>query len=440
MKRQKLFSALTSAVMCLSLLSGQTATQVTAAGTATGDVNGDGAFNVSDVVLLQKWLLAVPDTHLENWRAANFCEDERLDVFDLCLMKREVLGQTVPLVKEGKLYQRVGAVDPYAQITVFQTLLPEGWTLNMVSSWTGNYSYTWPGTEVITMTSPDGKGFIRIQSPRQYSEDLMYGKTGARISDNTIYAPYLNADQYVQNAVQSAFSDTTLTKDFEDNPDVLSAMQTQTQYYAQTTYDKLTFGNYYVVSIQDMQSTMCRQQYRSDAEAVEFSCAVNMYKYAAASTLMPTNVTSYYNIWWVPYTVMYYAEDPASFDKYYSDYEVITGNSCFTKEFYAMNEYVAARREYIELAARTESQNEWMNGVSSEFFNEGYSSETSLSAQEQIFQAWDDYIKDENAYTFSDGSTVRVSNSIEAVAQNGDSVYFGSSVGVPSGYDILTAN
>jgi hypothetical protein len=137
---------------------------------------------------------------------------------------------------------------------------------------------------------------------------------------------------------------------------------------------------------------------------------------------------------------MYYAEDPASFDTYYHDYEVITGNSYFTKEFYAMNEYVAARRAYIELAARTESQNEWMTGVSSEFFNEGYSSETSMSAQEQIFQAWDDYIKDENAYTFSDGTTVRVPNSIEAVAQNGDSVYFGSSDGVPSGYDILTAN
>ena len=156
MKRQKLFSALTSAAMCLSLLSGQTAVRVTAAGTVTGDVNGDGAFNVSDVVLLQKWLLAVPDTHLENWRAANFYEDERLDVFDLCLMKRELLGQTVPPVTEGKLYQRVGAVDPYAQITVFQTLLPEGWTLDMASSWTGNYSYTWPGVEVITMTSTPG--------------------------------------------------------------------------------------------------------------------------------------------------------------------------------------------------------------------------------------------------------------------------------------------
>ena len=56
-----------------------------------GDVNADGLFDIADVVLLQKWLLAVPDTHLAQWRAANFCNDERLDVFDLCLMKRELL-------------------------------------------------------------------------------------------------------------------------------------------------------------------------------------------------------------------------------------------------------------------------------------------------------------------------------------------------------------
>ena len=58
---------------------------------ASGDVNNDGAFNVSDVVLLQKWLLAVPDTELANWKAADFCKDNKLDVFDLCLMKRALL-------------------------------------------------------------------------------------------------------------------------------------------------------------------------------------------------------------------------------------------------------------------------------------------------------------------------------------------------------------
>ena len=61
--------------------------------TTMGDVNDDGTFNVSDVVLLQKWLLAVPDTHLANWKAANFCDDDRLNVFDLCLMKRALIEQ-----------------------------------------------------------------------------------------------------------------------------------------------------------------------------------------------------------------------------------------------------------------------------------------------------------------------------------------------------------
>lgn len=56
-----------------------------------GDVNCDGEFTIADVVLLQKWLLAVPDIELKNWKAADFYNDEKLDVLDLCLMKREIL-------------------------------------------------------------------------------------------------------------------------------------------------------------------------------------------------------------------------------------------------------------------------------------------------------------------------------------------------------------
>lgn len=56
-----------------------------------GDANADGEFNVADVVTLQKWLLAVPDTKLADWKSADLCSDNRLDVFDLCLMKRELL-------------------------------------------------------------------------------------------------------------------------------------------------------------------------------------------------------------------------------------------------------------------------------------------------------------------------------------------------------------
>lgn len=56
-----------------------------------GDVNGDGKFNISDAVILQKWLLSVPGTDLADWKAADLCEDGRLDGFDLCLMKNELL-------------------------------------------------------------------------------------------------------------------------------------------------------------------------------------------------------------------------------------------------------------------------------------------------------------------------------------------------------------
>ena len=59
-----------------------------------GDINADGAFTVADVVMLQKWLLGVPDVTLFNWSSADLCEDGELNVFDLCMMKRELLNKS----------------------------------------------------------------------------------------------------------------------------------------------------------------------------------------------------------------------------------------------------------------------------------------------------------------------------------------------------------
>lgn len=55
--------------------------------TLLGDINDDGSFNIADIVMLQKWLLGVSDVTLPNWKAADFCEDEKLNVLDLCMMK-----------------------------------------------------------------------------------------------------------------------------------------------------------------------------------------------------------------------------------------------------------------------------------------------------------------------------------------------------------------
>ena len=59
---------------------------------ADGDCNADGEFNVSDVVLLQKWLRTAPGSELENWKAADLCNDDRLDVFDLIMMRRRLIN------------------------------------------------------------------------------------------------------------------------------------------------------------------------------------------------------------------------------------------------------------------------------------------------------------------------------------------------------------
>ena len=56
-----------------------------------GDVNADGLFDTVDLILLQKWLLGVPRVKLPHWQAADFDGDDCLDVFDLGLMKHELL-------------------------------------------------------------------------------------------------------------------------------------------------------------------------------------------------------------------------------------------------------------------------------------------------------------------------------------------------------------
>ena len=59
--------------------------------TLLGDINDDGSFNIADIVMLQKWLLGVSDVTLPNWKAADFCEDKKLNVLDLCMMKRKLV-------------------------------------------------------------------------------------------------------------------------------------------------------------------------------------------------------------------------------------------------------------------------------------------------------------------------------------------------------------
>ena len=51
-----------------------------------GDLDKDGRCSVSDVILLQKWLLGL-ESQLPDWQAGDLNGDNALDVFDLALLK-----------------------------------------------------------------------------------------------------------------------------------------------------------------------------------------------------------------------------------------------------------------------------------------------------------------------------------------------------------------
>ncbi len=60
----------------------------------SGDLNSDGTFNIADVIVMQNWLLNKPENDIKNWKAADLCKDDILDVFDLCMMKIKLLSES----------------------------------------------------------------------------------------------------------------------------------------------------------------------------------------------------------------------------------------------------------------------------------------------------------------------------------------------------------
>lgn len=57
-----------------------------------GDINGDGNFLISDVAVLQMWLLNPSSTTLKQPEMADADNDGRVDIFDLCLLKNRLVS------------------------------------------------------------------------------------------------------------------------------------------------------------------------------------------------------------------------------------------------------------------------------------------------------------------------------------------------------------
>ena len=67
-----------------------TESEISGSEAVSGDVNGDGEFTVADLVTMQKFLLG--SGGLANWKNGDLCQDNVIDVFDLCFMRKLITG------------------------------------------------------------------------------------------------------------------------------------------------------------------------------------------------------------------------------------------------------------------------------------------------------------------------------------------------------------
>ena len=121
-----------------------------------GDVNADGSFDIADVVLFQNWLLAKPDAELADWKAADFCNDERLNVFDLCLMKRLLFTDEQPIQEEIPVHEEQQSNFITANMAKHGASLPTQGNAKMVVFYVDfpdcKYDYT-PSTDELNSIS-----------------------------------------------------------------------------------------------------------------------------------------------------------------------------------------------------------------------------------------------------------------------------------------------
>ncbi len=109
MKNKRIIAAALCACMTVPMTAN--CLSVTAADTITGDANGDGAFNVADLVVMQRWLLGKGE--LSYSTGIDFCKDHIIDVFDYASM-RKALTEKYPEIDINITFTAENLCDIYS--------------------------------------------------------------------------------------------------------------------------------------------------------------------------------------------------------------------------------------------------------------------------------------------------------------------------------------
>lgn len=166
-KKFKKITAYVMAVICCTVvINGINVSAETADNSADyimGDVNADGKFTIADVILFQNWLVG-KDVTLNNRKAVDFHEDGTLNVFDLCMMKNELLSYNS---SEEYPVKKPVVIDEFQPCTATADKYFDNWHIAVYIK--HQYSVT-----ERTWTKDDFKGVENIFGVQQYEENAPY--------------------------------------------------------------------------------------------------------------------------------------------------------------------------------------------------------------------------------------------------------------------------
>ena len=336
--------------------------------------------------------------------------------------------------KQGKIYERISLKD--GNVTVFEGIVPKGWNYNIESNWNVVSSVT-PGKETVYLSSPDLSATIKIISQESFTENKKY-QEGENTDYYTTYLHYMNASDYLDYYMDKYYKGSKLVKDVGVDEKLL----TQIKDYNNIIYtsglsdvNAINSQGKVKVSLSIYESTASKKQYELGLNNMEVSTAIAATKTTLESPISPL-LNSESILSKIPYTIVYTGETKEAFDKYYDEYLFIVANSNFTKDYYAMVEYVSNAITNAYTSYYTEKSKAglqaWNNYVDS-----NYSSTSSASTNEKVMEMWDDVIKEVDSYKLEDGTQFKTSIHNETVAQNGNEIYVGTKAGIPNGFQIV---
>ena len=131
--------------------------------TLLGDVNEDGNFSVIDIILMQKWILNKPNTHLVNWKNGDFNNDNKLNVIDLALMKKALIKEPEIVATNFNIYTVYNQPTSPSTFTVDEdctvySLMTYHWNNQKGTTQTGTIGLLEDGVEIGTWTTTGTEG------------------------------------------------------------------------------------------------------------------------------------------------------------------------------------------------------------------------------------------------------------------------------------------